>query len=445
MSGFAPFADPSDPSLRSFVASANDPVGDFPIRNLPFGVIDAGQPTVAVRIGDRALDLDRVAERGLLDFGAIAGADGPPELLEFVFLGDCGMVATLPAPVRRRLRSAIAVLLADGSPRRAEVESCLLAADGPEAVPMRLPFEIGDYTDFYASLHHATNVGSMFRPTNPLLPNWKHVPIGYHGRASSIVPSGTPVIRPHGQTVAADEGPPSFGPSRLLDYELEVGFFVGGGNGLGETIPVADAWRRIFGFCLVNDWSARDVQKWEYQPLGPFLAKNFATTISPWVVTTEALEPYLVPGPPRGEGDPAPLPYLADPAGRNLDLTLEVLLASAAMRERGIAPTRVSLGSFRDMFWTPAQMLAHHASGGCNLRTGDLLASGTVSGPAKESRGCLLERTWRGTEPIALGDGTERKFLQDGDEVILRGWCEKPGVGRIGFGECRGIVSPARG
>jgi fumarylacetoacetase len=308
-----------------------------------------------------------------------------------------------------------------------------------------LPFAIGDYTDFYASLHHATNVGSMFRPTNPLLPNWKHVPIGYHGRASSIVPSGTPIVRPHGQTVANDEGPPGFGPSRLMDYELEVGFFVGEGNELGSTIPVADAWRRIFGFCLVNDWSARDVQKWEYQPLGPFLAKNFATSISPWVVTTDALEPFLVPGPPRGEGDPSPLPYLVDPAGRNIDLTLEVLVASAAMREKGMAPTRVSLGGFRDMFWTPAQMLAHHASGGCNMRTGDLLASGTVSGPTKESRGCLLERTWRGTEPITLGDGTERKFLQDGDEVILRGWCAKPGFPRIGLGECRGIVRPARG
>jgi fumarylacetoacetase len=230
-----------------------------------------------------------------------------------------------------------------------------------------------------------------------------------------------------------------------MDYELEVGFFVGEGNELGSTIPVADAWRRIFGFCLVNDWSARDVQKWEYQPLGPFLAKNFATSISPWVVTTDALEPFLVPGPPRVEGDPSPLPYLVDPAGRNIDLTLEVLVASAAMREKGMAPTRVSLGGFRDMFWTPAQMLAHHASGGCNMRTGDLLASGTVSGPTKESRGCLLERTWRGTEPITLGDGTERKFLQDGDEVILRGWCAKPGFPRIGLGECRGIVRPARG
>ena len=437
--------NPADPALRSFVAGANDANGDFPIQNLPFGSIDTGQPVVAVRIGDFALDLDLAADRSLLDLAAIAGDGVDATRLEYVFLGDCAAVAALPAPVRRRLRVAVAGLLAEGSPRRKDVEACLHPLKGPEAVTELLPFAIGDYTDFYASLHHATNVGSMFRPTNPLLPNWKHVPIGYHGRASSIVPSGTPIVRPHGQTVASDEGPPGFGPSRLMDYELEVGFFVGEGNELGSTIPVADAWRRIFGFCLVNDWSARDIQKWEYQPLGPFLAKNFATSISPWVVTTEALEPFLVSGPPRGEGDPAPLAYLVDPAGRNIDLTLEVLVASAAMREKGIAPTRVSLGGFREMFWTPSQMLAHHASGGCNMKTGDLLASGTVSGPTKESRGCLLERTWRGTEPITLGDGTERKFLQDGDEVILRGWCAKPGFPRIGLGECRGVVRPARG
>jgi fumarylacetoacetase len=229
-----------------------------------------------------------------------------------------------------------------------------------------------------------------------------------------------------------------------MDYELEVGFYVGVGNELGSTIPVADAWSRIFGFCLVNDWSARDIQKWEYQPLGPFLAKNFATTVSPWVVTREALEPFRVPGPPRSAEDPRPLAYLDDPNGSNLDITLEVHIASLKMREQGLSPTLVSRGSFRDMFWTPAQMLAHHASNGCNMQIGDLLASGTVSGPTKDSRGCLLERTWRGTEPISLADGTERKFLQDGDEVIMRGYCEKPGRPRIGFGECRGIIMPAR-
>jgi fumarylacetoacetase len=339
------------------------------------------------------------------------------------------------------LRHNIAALLAHGSPARAKVERLLRPA--AECEPS-VPFVVGDYTDFYASLHHATNVGSMFRPTNPLLPNWKHVPIGYHGRASSLVASGTSIVRPHGQTVSNDDGPPSFGPSRLMDYELEVGFFVGRANELGTTIPVADAWNRIFGFALVNDWSARDIQKWEYQPLGPFLAKNFATTVSPWVVVRDALEPFRVPGPPRSAEDPQTLPYLTDPAGTNLDITLEVLIASVAMREKGMAPTLVSRGSFRDMFWTPAQMLAHHASNGCNMEVGDLLASGTVSGTTKDSRGCLLERTWRGTEPITLGDGSERKFLQDGDEVIMRGFCEAPGRPRIGFGECRGIVLPAR-
>jgi fumarylacetoacetase len=284
----------------------------------------------------------------------------------------------------------------------------------------------------------------MFRPTNPLLPNWKHIPIGYHGRASSIVPSGTPVVRPHGQTVASDDGPPSFGPAKLIDYELEVGFFVAKGNALGTTIDIKDAWKHIFGFVLVNDWSARDIQKWEYQPLGPFLSKNFGTTVSPWVVTTEALAPFMVPGPARGVDDPQPLPYLTNPADRNIDITLEVFIESAAMRNKGIAPTLVSRGSFRDMFWTPAQMLTHHASNGCNMATGDLLASGTVSGATKDSRGCLLERTWRGAEPIMLGDGTERKFLQDGDEVVMRGYCERPGYPRIGFGECRGVLLAAR-
>jgi fumarylacetoacetase len=343
------------------------------------------------------------------------------------------------------LRRNLAYMLAEGSLARPKLERLLRDAnDASVEAPEDAPFVVGDYTDFYASLHHATNVGSMFRPTNPLLPNWKHVPIGYHGRASSIIPSGRPVIRPSGQTVASDDGPPSFGPCKLLDYELEVGFYVGVGNELGETVPVTDAWRRIFGFCLVNDWSARDIQKWEYQPLGPFLAKNFATTVSPWVVTREALEPFRVAGPPRAADDPRPLDYLCDPNGTNLDITLEVFMASLKMRNSGLAPTLVSRGSFRDMFWTPAQMLAHHASNGCNMQIGDLLASGTVSGATKDSRGCMLERTWRGTEPITLGDGTERKFLLDGDEVIIRGHCVKPGHPRIGFGECRGIVLPAR-
>jgi fumarylacetoacetase len=309
---------------------------------------------------------------------------------------------------------------------------------------MRVPAEIGDYTDFYASEFHATNVGSMFRPNQPLMPNWKHLPVGYHGRASSIVVDGTPVRRPHGQTSATDDGPPSFGPSKLLDHELEMGVFFGGqGNALGSRIPVSKAAEHLFGCVIVNDWSARDVQKWEYQPLGPFNAKNFCTSVSPWVVTLEALRPYCIPGPARKETDPSMLDYLRWSDDFVVDVKLEVLIASAAMREKGMAPTRVSIGTFADMYWTMSQMLAHHTSTGCNMRPGDLLASGTISGPAKESRGCMLERTWRGAEPITLADGTERRFLQDGDELIIRGWCEKPGLPRIGFGECRGMVLPA--
>ena len=427
-------AEPNDPALRSFVESANDPAGDFPIQNLAYGIVDGGP---AVRIGDRALLLRDALAADLL----VKKLSTSEEFEMAVDLGWLNGLAELEPEALSLLRRNLAHLLAHGSPAKSKVERLLRPADDG---PAEAPFVVGDYTDFYASLHHATNVGSMFRPTNPLLPNWKHVPIGYHGRASSIVASGTPIVRPLGQTVASDDGPPSFGPSKLMDYELEVGFFVGTGNELGTTIPVADAWRHIFGFVLVNDWSARDIQKWEYQPLGPFLAKNFATTVSPWVVTREALEPFRVPGPPRSADDPRPLAYLDDPAGSNLDITLEVSIASAAMREKKIAPTVVSTGSFRDMFWTPAQMLAHHASNGCNMQIGDLLASGTVSGTTKESRGCLLERTWRGTEPIALGDGTERKFLQDGDEVVMRGHCVRDGYPRIGFGECRGIVMPAR-
>ena len=425
---------PEDPALRSWVESANDASGDFPIQNLPYGVVDDGP---AVRIGDRVLCLRDALDADLF-VKKLASSD---EFLMAMDVGWLNGIAELDAAQQTMLRHNIAALLAHGSPARAKVERLLRPA--AECEPS-VPVVVGDYTDFYASLHHATNVGSMFRPTNPLLPNWKHVPIGYHGRASSLVASGTSIVRPHGQTVSNDDGPPTFGPSKLMDYELEVGFFVGRANELGTTIPVADAWNRIFGFALVNDWSARDIQKWEYQPLGPFLAKNFATTVSPWVVVRDALEPFRGPGPPRSAEDPQTLPYLTDPAGTNLDITLEVLIASVAMREKGMAPTLVSRGSFRDMFWTPAQMLAHHASNGCNMEVGDLLASGTVSGTTKDSRGCLLERTWRGTEPITLGDGSERKFLQDGDEVIMRGFCEAPGRPRIGFGECRGIVLPAR-
>ncbi len=316
----------------------------------------------------------------------------------------------------------------------------ILSAD----VEMLLPAHIGDYTDFYASIHHATRVGKLFRPDNPLLPNYKYVPIGYHGRVSSIVVSGSPIKRPYGQTRAASGAEPVFGPAQSLDYELEAGLFVGKGNALGAPIPISEAERHLFGLCLVNDWSARDIQSWEYQPLGPFLAKNFATTISPWVVTMEALAPYRVPATERPVGDPAPLPYLTPRfAGRDaIDLTLEVYLESQKMRKEKAAPTLVSRGNLRDLYWTPAQLLTHHASNGCNLRSGDLLATGTISGPGEGSEGCLLEMKHR-SEPVCLPTGETRAFLEDGDQVTFRAYTKSEGLPRIGFGECTGVVVAA--
>lgn len=308
-----------------------------------------------------------------------------------------------------------------------------------------LPATIGNYTDFYASIHHATRVGSLFRPDAPLLPNYKFVPIAYHGRASSIVVSGASLRRPCGQMKPDNAPAPVFGPSRALDYELEVGFFIGPGNRLGEPIPIEQAGEHIFGVCLLNDWSARDLQKWEYQPLGPFLGKNFGTTISLWVVTMEALAPFRVPAFSRPPGDPAPLPYLHgadDQQHGGVALTLEVWLATARMRTAGQAPVRLSQSRLADSYWTPAQLVAHHASNGCNLCPGDVLASGTVSGPARDSGGCLLELTRGGAEPISLPNGETRRFLEDGDEVVLRGFCEAPGRARLGLGECRGTITP---
>ena len=433
-----------DASLRSWVDDANDPAADFPIQNIPFGVFrrrgSSEPPCVGVAIGRHVLDVPAAAALDLIAPHARRAAEScaAPALN--------GLMAEGPAAATA-LRHALSDLLRAGGTREAAArrqgEKLLLPIDACELL---VPAGIGDYSDFYASVHHATNVGSMFRPDNPLLPNYKHVPIGYHGRASSIVPSGSAVRRPKGQLKAADAEAPGFGPSRLLDYEMEVGCFVGQGNPLGEPITIGEAERHIFGLCLVNDWSARDIQAWEYQPLGPFLAKNFATTVSPWVVTLDALAPFRAPAYARPAGDPAPLAYLDDPADRTgggFDLTLEVRLRTAAMRERNEDGAVVSRGSFTDMYWTLAQMLTHHASNGCNLRPGDLLASGTVSGPAKDSRGCMLELTWRGAEPIALPGGESRKFLADGDEVVMRGWCVREGRTRIGFGECRGVVAPA--
>ncbi len=430
-----------DPLLRSWIESANASGHSFPIQNLPFGVYrrrgSGERPRVGVAIGDRVLDV--IACRRAAFFSAAAEVCDGPNLNRLLAAGRETWTA---------LRFELSRILQDGSPRardmRERERDFLLPMSEAELL---LPAEIGDYTDFYASVHHATNVGRMFRPDNPLLPNYKHVPIGYHGRASSIVASGMPVRRPNGQTKAPTAEAPSFGPSRMLDYELEVGALIGPGNRLGDPIGIADAEDHLFGVVLVNDWSARDIQGWEYQPLGPFLAKNFATSISPWVVTLDALTPYRVPAAPRPEGDPAPLPYLADAgnlARGGIDLTLEVWLRTAAARARGEEGTLLSRGNFAGMYWTLGQMLAHHASNGCNLRPGDLIASGTVSGPERESRGCLLELTSRGAEPLSLPGGETRKFLEDGDEVILRGYCGGHGAVRIGLGECRGLVEPAR-
>ena len=431
-----------DPDLRSWVESANQPGTDFPIQNLPFGVFQRAltpePPRVGVAIGDRILDLRLCHRAGLFEgeLAAVGEACLASSLNRLMALGPASWSA---------LRRRVSDLLREDRRRalQKKVEPCL--ATMAEAV-MRMPAEIGDYTDFYASIFHATNVGSMMRPDNPLLPNYKYVPIGYHGRASSVVISGTPVRRPAGQVKAESAMEPVFGASRRLDYELEVGFFVGPGNPLGSPIEVADSESHIFGACLVNDWSARDLQVWEYQPLGPFLAKSFATTISPWVITLEALEPFRVPALIRPEGDPEPLPYLEHPRQRSrggLDLRLEVSLASDQMRAARMAPFVIARSSLRHLYWTPGQLLTHHASNGCNLRPGDLIASGTVSGPTRESRGCLLELTWKGEQPITLPTGEPRRFLEDGDEVILRGWCEREGWVRIGAGECRGTVLPA--
>lgn len=429
-----------DPHLQSWVEAANDPNADFPIQNLPFvnfQMSGLAQTRLGVMIGDQILDLTSCGLAGLFH-GALAGFKWaePPHTL--------GHFCRWSQPHHwHELRQQISALLRAENETIAHNKRLQASILVPlELAEIFLPFQIGDYTDFYCNLHHATNVGSMFRPDNPLLPNYKHVPIGYHGRASSIVRSGTAIRRPHGQT-AGEDNQPSFGPSKLLDYELEVGMFVGRGNELGAPVAIDAAEEHIFGLCLVNDWSARDIQRWEYQPLGPFLAKSFATSISPWVVTMEALAPFRVPAAARAADDPKPLPYLfsaANEAHGGIDLQLEVWLSSAQMRARNLPPLQLSHSNFKDMYWTFAQMLTHHASNGCNLRVGDLLASGTVSGPTKDARGCLLELTWRGSEPITLPTGEQRAFLQDGDEVILRGYCERDGFRRIGFGECRGLV-----
>ena len=429
-----------DPSLTSWIESANAPDCDFPIQNLPFGVFarkgDA-ERRVGVAIGDQIVDVGESLSANLWNGKArdVARWCDRPTMNELM---------QAPRDALSEFRARLSQLLS-GSPG----DNTVINPLPPGAlVPMSeadlfLPAAIGDYTDFYASIYHATNVGKLFRPDNPLLPNYKHVPIAYHGRASSIVLSGTDVTRPKGQTVQGGSTNPAFGPTQMLDYEAEVGFFIGRGTALGETIPIDAAEDHLFGICLVNDWSARDIQSWEYQPLGPFLAKNFATTISPWVVTWEALEPYRVPAFFRPPADPQPLQYLSSEKDRNeggLDLSIEVYIRSMLMREGRLRPFRLSQASFADIYWTPAQMVTHHASNGCSLKPGDLFASGTVSGPDAGSQGSMLELTRRGAEPVVLPTGEERKFLHDGDEIIMRAYFQREGAARIGLGECAGLI-----
>ena len=429
-----------DPGLRSWVASANEAGTDFPIQNLPLGRFrraGSAEPwRIGVAIGDQVLDLHLAA-------AAPGWSAEMAAWLAPLAAGDLNRFMALGPAARRGLRRELSAALAAGSPGQAPLGACLL----PQAqAEMSLPCQIGDYTDFYTGIHHATTVGKLFRPDNPLLPNYKWVPIGYHGRVSSIGVSGQRFRRPLGQFLATpDATAPSFGPCRRLDYELELGLFVGAGNALGEPMSLEQAEDDWFGLVLLNDWSARDLQAWEYQPLGPFLAKNFATTLSPWIVTQEALAPFRVPF-TRPAGDPAPLPHLdseAHRAGGGLSVQLGVSLQTAAMREQGLPPQRLMSSDFRDAYWSLAQMLAHHASNGCNLQPGDLLGSGTQSGPEPGQGGSLLELTAGGKQALTLKHGETRVFLQDGDRVWLHGRCERAGAVGLGFGPCVGEVLPA--
>jgi fumarylacetoacetase len=428
-----------DPGLKSWVASANTADTDFPIQNLPFACFrraGAGEDfRGGAAIGDQILDLGALHSLGLFE-GAAAqalAACAAPAL-------NCLMAQGLQASTA--LRAALSAALRSACPLASRLAPLLVPQ---RAAEYRVAADIGNFTDFYASLHHATAVGRLFRPDNPLLPNYKWVPIAYHGRASSVRVSGFNCHRPVAQLMPAGAATPQLGPSRRLDYELEVGIFVGRGNELGTPVPLEEAEAHIFGLCLLNDWSARDIQAWEYQPLGPFLAKNFATTVSPWVVTLEALAPFRVPF-TRPAAEPAPLPYLEGAQLRaqgSIDLRLEVWLESARMRSTGMAAQRLSGSSFRDSWWSVAQMLTHHTVNGCNLVPGDLIGSGTQSGAQPEEAGSLLELTVGGRQSLRLVSGEERTFLEDGDRVSLRGWCERPGWVRIGFGEAVGTVLPA--
>jgi fumarylacetoacetase len=458
-----------DETLRAWVASANTEDTEFPIQNLPFGVfrrreasgaaalvqrmetsrfVGAAQrfedARVGVAIGDQIVDIGVAAALGVFDDAP--DADLVRDAVVACEAWTLNPLMSLGRGPARALRVALSRALRIDGPDSARArdlaDRILVPMSG---VDLLMPVDVGDYTDFYASVHHATLVGSLFRPDNPLLPNYKWIPIGYHGRASSLVVSGTPIVRPTGQRKGPDEAMPSVGPSRALDYELELGVYVAGENAIGVPIPIGDAEAHLFGVSIVNDWSARDVQSWEYQPLGPFLGKNFATSVSPWVITMDALTPFRVPRTVRPSDDPAPLPYLDDARDRaagGLEITLEVALRTPAMRASAYEPAVITRGSSAELYWTFAQMLAHHAMGGCFMRPGDLLASGTISGAAPDARGCLLELTKRGAEPLSLPNGESRKFLEDGDEVVMTAWAERPGFRRIGLGRCEGKIVP---
>ena len=422
---------------RSWVKHANGH-RDFPLQNLPLGIFS--RPGEALRcgvaIGDAILDLEAVLAAGLFEGQAKAAVEATRggALNAFFALGRTARVA---------LRERLLVLLGEHSEHQAALNAALYPASECQ---LHMPAKVGDYTDFYVGIQHATNVGKLFRPDNPLLPNYKYVPIGYHGRASTLRPSGTDVRRPKGQTLPAGHTEPSFGPCARLDYELELGIWIGQGNEMGQAIPIAEADQHLAGLCLLNDWSARDIQAWEYQPLGPFLSKSFITSISPWVVTAEALEPFRRAQPARPEGDPQPLPYLLDQrdqATGAFDIELEVLLLTERMREQGLPAHRLALSNTLNMYWTVAQLIAHHSVNGCQLQPGDLFGSGTLSGATPDAFGSLLETTVGGKQPVELASGELRKFLEDGDEIILRARCQGDGVASIGFGECRGKIIAA--
>ncbi|MGP6425361.1 fumarylacetoacetase [Pseudomonas pharyngis] len=427
---------------RSWVASANGHA-DFPLQNLPLGVFsnNGSAPRAGVALGEHIFDLQVALEAGLFD-GAARSA------VEAMHGGQLNAFFELGRDARVALRERLLELFSEGSTHRGNIE-----AQGVKLLPLaadcqlHLPARISDYTDFYVGIEHAQNVGKLFRPDNPLLPNYKHVPIGYHGRASTVRASGADVRRPKGQTLPAGATEPTFGPCARLDYELELGIWIGQGNEMGEPIAIGDAAEHIAGFCLLNDWSARDIQAWEYQPLGPFLSKSFITSVSPWVVTAEALAPFRTAQPARPQGDPQPLPYLLDKRdqdGGAFDIELEVLLLTEKMREQNLPAHRLTLSNTRYMYWTVAQMVAHHSVNGCQLQAGDLFGSGTLSGPESGQFGSLLEITEGGKKPIELASGEVRKFLEDGDEIILRARCAREGFASIGFGECRGTVLAAR-